>query len=383
MVLRPCPRCARPVTDLATRCPSCEVDLAAAPGTAVHEADPVRHPLERAAEEETDQRRGRSTAAVEPTSRWMRVGQVVAVLFCIASGFAAEDWAASGDGGESAEALGGVFGAVLAWMLMSALFLAWSRKTRRYIPFLAVAFAFLTASGRAQMDREEVARELTRTRGIAAALADTAGRSVVEGSSSAPPESEHAKLVWIMNRTLAELPAYEQEVARRHDFDPRNPPAAWVTPRYTASATSHPEVEQYWRGYHPYLKNYRDGLPGWLKSRVEVHAREAGVRSGALGSLLKGMSQGGAGLAESEALAWADSTASAALAYHRFLVSADARVSYDAAGDMAMFDLKADLARANALQDRVAKAAERLNQAQQAANRRGMQKVDSLATYVK
>lgn len=346
----------------------------------------MRHPFERAAAEETDQRRGRSTAAVEPTSRWMRVGQVLAVLFCIASGFASGEWGVilqTGDGGASAEALGGVIGAAVTPLLMSALFLAWSRKTRRYIPFLAVVIVFLSASGRAQMDREELDRELTRTRGMMTALADTSGRGVVDGPSPAPPESEHAKLVWIMNRALAELPAYEQEVARRHDLDPRNPPAAWGTPRYTASATSHPEVEQYWRGYHPYLKNYRDGLPGWLKSRVEVHAREAGVRSGALGSLLKGMSQAGAGLAESEALAWADSTASAALAYHRFLVSADARVSYDAAGDMAMFDLEADLARANVLQDRVAKAAERLNQAQQAANRRGMQKVDSLASYVK
>jgi hypothetical protein len=120
-----------------------------------------------------------------------------------------------------------------------------------------------------------------------------------------------------------------------------------------------------------------------LKSRVTAHAREAGVRSGMLRAYVEGMNRGVAGFAESEPLVWADSTASAALAYHRFLVSVDARVSYDAERDMAMFDREADLERANALNGRVASAAARLTRAQQGAMRRGMQQVDSLAVHLR
>jgi hypothetical protein len=278
------------------------------------------------------------TAPVRPTSPLMRAGQVLAVLFCLAGGF------------------------------------------------VVVAFMFMSAAGRAErasMRREEVDRELSRTRGIASALMDSADRDVGDGSSSAPPESQEAKLLWAMNRALAEIPEHMREVGGRHGIDPDNRPAAWGTSRYLAGATSHPEVERYWRGYRAYLADYREGFAGWLKSRTAAHAREAGVRSGALRAYVEGMDRSDLDVTQLESRAWADSTVSAALAYHRFLVSVDARVSYDAERNMAIFDREADLERANSLQRRVEKAVEMLNRARQAETRRGMQNLDSLAVHMK
>jgi hypothetical protein len=150
-----------------------------------------------------------------------------------------------------------------------------------------------------------------------------------------------------------------------------------------ASATSHPQVERYWRAYKAYLADFGEGYLAWLESRVTAHAREAGVHSRVLRGYVDGMREGGAGFAESEQLAWADSTATAALAYHRFLVSVDANVSYDAAQDMAMFDSEADLERANALQERVVNASATLIRAQEAGRRRSMHGLDSLAVKLR
>ncbi len=318
----------------------------------------------------------------------MRVGQVVAVLFCLAAGLLGADWEAMvprGDGVMEAHAAGNAMGHAIGWtsgpFLLSALFLVWFRSMRRYIPFLAAGFVVMSAAGRAGTRSAEVDRELSRTRGIMNALVDSGGPGM-EGSST-PPESQDGKLVWAMNRALAELPAYKEEVAARHGVDPDNLPAGWGTSRYMASASSHPEVERYWRAYRSYLADFREGYPGWLRSRVTTHGREAGVRSAVLRSYVAGMQEGGAGFAESEQLAWADSTATAALAYHRYLVSVDAGVSYDAAQDMAIFDSEADLARANALQERVVNASATLARAQEASRQRTMHGLDSLAVKLR
>lgn len=388
MPLRPCSRCARTVNDRVPRCPWCGADVAPA---AAHHPPATQYPP--AAQYPPERPAGGMypprpyTAPAGETSDAMRVGQVMAVLFCVGSGFLAADWGANAGGSHAAaEALGQAIGAAIAPFFLSALFLAWSRSTWRYIPFLAVAMVFISAVGRAGTStsagsgREEVDRELARTRGMVTAFAD-GGQG--DAPASAPPAGQKAKLVWAMNRALAEAPTHMQEVAGRHDVDPDVLPAAWGTARYMADAGSHPEVERYWLAYQAYLADYRESFPEWLHSRVEAHAREAGVRSRLLRSFLEGMDRGSAGIEFSQPLALADSTASTALAYHRFLVAVDARVSYDAAQDVATFDREADLERANALQARVTNMAELLNRSQRAAQRRGMQQVDSLAVHLR
>lgn len=389
MPLRPCPRCARTVNDRVPRCPWCGADVvpAAAAWPGAYPGAAVPYPPAWTEAGGTVQPGHSYTPPGNPVSPAMRVGQVLAVLFCVAGGFLAADWGAgSGGSHAAAEALGKAIGASIAPFLLSALFLAWSRSTRRYIPFLAAAFVMLSAAGRvgtgtsmgSGSGREEVDRELARTRGMVTAFADSGG-GVGDAPASAPPAGQKAKLVWAMNRALAEAPSHMREVAGRHRVDPDVLPAAWGTSRYMADAGSHPEVGRYWLAYQAYLADFRESFPGWLHSRVEAHGREAGVRSRLLRSFLEGMDRGSAAIEFSQPLALADSTATAALAYHRFLVSVDARASYDAAQDVAVFDREADLQRADALQARVTNMAELLNRAQRGAQRRSMQQVNSLA----
>jgi hypothetical protein len=362
------------VSDLAARCPRCQAELAPAAAPAPHPAAAMPYPP----------RQWPPAAHYPPPyaaperrpGPLLRAGQVLALLICLGSGFLVAQ------GEDSAELLGSAIGGGIAPLLLASLFLAWSRRTRPYIPFLALAFITLSAGGRAGTAREEVDRELARTRGMVNAFTDSAGPGALDGSASAPPESQRARLVWAMNQALAEVPEYKREVAARHGMDPDVPPAAWANARYMASATSHPEVGRYWQGYQAYLAEFKSGFAGWLTTRAGDHARRAGVRPGVLRGYLEGMNQG-VGMARSEPLAWADSTAAAALAYHRFLVSVDARISYDPARDLAMFERNADLERATALEARVKRAADALDRAQRAAMRRSMQQVDSLAVQLR
>jgi hypothetical protein len=274
-------------------------------------------------------------------------------------------------------------GYTLVAMLLAAVFLVWSRRTRPYVPFLGVGIALLSTMGNAASARDEqargdVEREVAQTRSIVSALADTTGTIVPVVDGSKPPRGERAVMVWAMNRALSELPAYKQELAARHGVDVDRLPPAWGTSRYMASASAHPDVGVYWEGYRAYLADFRREAPEWLQTRMVEHARQGGVRPAALRGYADGVREGVAG-SQMDVIDRAGETVAAALEYHRFLVAADARVSYDADRDMALFDNDADLERATRLQDRVTTAADALNRAEREQKNRTMQRLDSLA----
>jgi hypothetical protein len=77
----------------------------------------------------------------------------------------------------------------------------------------------------------------------------------------------------------------------------------------------------------------------------------------------------------------ADSVVAAALAFHRLLVSVDARVRYDAERDAALFDSDADLERVNRLQNRLEAVAAAAKRAKQERKERAREAVDSAAVY--
>jgi hypothetical protein len=86
--------------------------------------------------------------------------------------------------------------------------------------------------------------------------------------------------------------------------------------------------------------------------------------------------------AKMEANAREDSVAAIALETHRFLASVDARVSYSAKHDKALFDSDADLKRVNRLDRRLESAAAALRRAEQEHGVRAMQGLDSLAVFL-
>ncbi|HEU0052049.1 MAG TPA: hypothetical protein VFQ39_02685 [Longimicrobium sp.] len=371
MGLRPCPTCHARVSDLAPRCPACGAALVPAADPAPRYAQAPWPPPPH----------GEAPWPPPPPPRApgasMRTGMKIVLAFAII--FAVLNGLAGAEGESRAEMVGQVVGGALAPFLLAALFLAWSRKTRPWIPAAALAVTFFAFLGNAgDIGREGVNAELSRTRSLMSSLADSGNAGGVPGDAAAPPGgSQEAKLVWAMNRALAELPAYKTQVASRHGVDPDRLPAAWGTSRYMADASRHPEVERYWEGYRSYLADFRGSFRGWLETRIAEHARTAGVRARNMRAFTEGMGRG-AELAGTETLILADSTAAAALDYHRFLVSVDDRIEYDPGQDMAMFERDADLDRANALQRRVQLHSEALGRAQDAAMRRSLEQVDQL-----
>ena len=326
----------------------------------------------------------------------MRIAQGLAVLICLISGLTVAQ------GENAGEMMGSAMGGAAAPLALAALFLAWSHRTRPYIPFLAVAILFLGVIGNAdaaleERDRERIAsqederlareerdRELSQRRILVSAWMDSSGsgmRALPGGGTAAPPWDDRAALAWAVNRVIRELPAYRREVAARHGIDPDQPPSAWGTARYAANASAHPEVERFWRGYRAFHADYVEGMSGWLRARAREHVRAADVSPDMLEASMREVEEEADGL-EMEASEWADSAAAVGLEIHRFLVSADARVRYDGRRGKALFESDADLRRVNRLDRRFKAAVTALQRANQRHRENAMQELDSLAIYL-
>jgi len=365
MPLIHCPRCSSPVSDQAAACPRCGIAIApAATGT------PPQGVWEMQGYHVVP---GRAPTYRWGVARWLTLA--VAVLVSILAGIVGSE------GAPGAEGTGMIIGGALVPFMFAALFLAWTRRTRSYFPFAALALALMTLAGQVSNGREEVNREISQTRAQMNALQDSTSSFVPPSRASHPPTGQKGKAVWAINQALAEVPAHRAMIASRHGIDPDDLPAAWGTPQYMANAGSHPEVGRYWTAYRSYLAEYRSVHPTWLRSRIEHHARVAGMRPDILRSFRQGMAKSSTSQAE-EVYSLGDATAAAALELHRFLVSVDERVEYDAQRGKAIFESSAELERANELEGRVTAAARALTRAQQASVRHGRDMLDSLATVL-
>lgn len=306
--------------------------------------------------------------------RWLTL--VAAILVSILAGIA------GAEGAPGAEGAGMATGGALVPFTMAALFLVWTRRTRSYIPFAALGLAVMSLIGQLSGHRQEVDSEVSQTHAQLNALLDTTGDLVAPSASSRPPTSQDGKMIWALNQTLGEVSAHRAMIAAKHGIDPDSLPPAWGTAQYQANAASHPEVGRYWTAYRSFLAEYRTAYPAWLRARLGHHARVAGLRADVLRGFERGVAEGSTAQAE-EIYSLNDATAAAALEFHRFLVSVDARVQYDAESGRAMFTREADLARANELEGRVNTAAAALTRAQEANRQRGRARIDSLATTLR
>jgi hypothetical protein len=122
-------------------------------------------------------------------------------------------------------------------------------------------------------------------------------------------------------------------------------------------------------------------MPGWVRERATEHTRGAGVDPAMRDGYIEGAEEG-ARHAAMETNEREDSVAAVALETHRFLVSVDARVSYSARRDKALFESDADLERVNRLDRRLRAAAAALRRAEREDKKRVIQELDSLAVYL-
>jgi hypothetical protein len=311
-----CHHCGRPVVDTARFCAHCGGVLAPeAPG------------------------RGAPAAGLRPPGTVMRAAQGIAIAACTFV-----QWI-------FAPNIGTAIFIVLLLLGLGMLFLGWSRKTRRYIPFAALGFTlvFLLGVGAQAADRAELDEQVAGLR-AAAPWDSTAAASPDSLAPTPPPRGVDAKKVWVMRRLAEDGPAYLQTIRERHGVHSAEPLDATLTPRYTADAGSHPEVGRYWEAHAAALAEIRQRYPGWAEARMVELAGEADLPRQYIAGMREGFRERAG--EELEMFTAMEELGAAGLAYHRSLVSVDARVNYEAERDAAVFDSDAERTRTRELRER-------------------------------
>jgi hypothetical protein len=231
-------------------------------------------------------------------------------------------------------------------LMASVLLLVWHPRTRRLIPAGALLIVAVWYVG---LSAAEWRWERAAGPGQGSAFREgTRGRPEA-GAATAPSRSGRG-LAWVSSRYEAELERFSSAAAVRAGVELAEPPLAWHTAGYAAAASQHPDVERYWKRDAAFTGEMRRTLPAWSDSTLRALAREGGMTGPQVDAVLKGREGGMAAPAR-----WALQQAadSAALAYHRYLVSIDDRVSYDAGSDRAIFARPAELGRAKLLEQRM------------------------------
>lgn len=278
----------------------------------------------------------------------MRVAQGIAIAVCMIV-----QWMFAPD-------IGTAIFTVLLLLGIGMLFLGWSRKTRRYVPFVALAITLLFLMGLNADDRER--DEQVAGLRAAAPWDSTAAASAASLAPTPPPQGVDARKAWVIRRLAEDAPAYLQAIRERHGVHSAEPLAATRTPRYAADAGSHPEVGRYWEGHAAALAEIRQRYPGWAEARMVELAGEANLPRQYIAGMREGFRERAG--EEVEMFTAMDELGAAGLAYHRYLVSVDERVHYDAGRDAAVFDSDAELARTNELNARLKAAAAAVERAQ-------------------
>jgi hypothetical protein len=236
-----------------------------------------------------------------------------------------------------------VMAAVL--LMLVSLLLVWSRRTRPFIPFVALALV----------------GGISLMRAVATDLAAFAQRRMMERRMAASGNGsgqvglnaflQGAEGGWDgcpVERVKPAFVEYQGQVAARLEWDPNATPSAWPTPRYVAAAGEHPEVGRYMAGLRDFAEEMRGRSPEWLGEHMAEAARSAGRSEAQVHAML--LQCAGGPFREIEQY-WVlqKAAAEAGLEYHRYLVSVDARVRYDARLRTAVFDRERDLERARRL----------------------------------
>jgi hypothetical protein len=289
---------------------------------------------------------------------WLRAGQALALAAAVGIAMVGVAFAPGYDETFSITLAVAVVITGIALMVVSA-FLGWWRASRPFIPFAGLVFVgFITFArmvfagvvGYEQARRAEMDEQVAGFREAASSLTDTVD-AFTGGDPGPPPSGAKARELWVLRRFMRELDRHLREVGERRGVEAQDAPEVFNTARYVAAAGSHPEVGRYWEGRSGYAGELEGTLPAWTDSTLRALCREAGMTRPQVDRVLA--QRGEAAAHGPDRWALERQVADAALAYHRFLVSVDGRVSYDARRDRAMFDLQDELDRANLLEQRM------------------------------
>lgn len=230
---------------------------------------------------------------------------------------------------------------------VSALLLRWHPRTRRHI---AAGALLITAVWTIALSAEGWSKKRMASPGEGAAFR--------EAPPGRPGSGTGGGIAWVGSHYEAALQRFANATAVRAGVELAEPPLAWQTARYASAASRYPDVERYWKREAAYAGEMRRRLPAWSDSTLRALGREGRITGPQVDAMLKGRD---GGVAAPERWALEQAVDSAALAYHRYLVSIDARVSYDATHDRLVFDRQAELDRVDFLEQRMQAAERELN----------------------
>lgn len=251
-------------------------------------------------------------------------------------------------------ARGQVFGAGLGMLLgtyaLAAVFLAWSARTRKFIPGTAFCLALLSFVGR--LGSLEAAAETDAQFAAMQRWADSLGTAHF-AEEDAPPQSTEARMAWASRMAVQDMVEHIQERQRAHGFHPDTVPAAMGTPEYLANARAHPEIREYFTRQQAFLQELDTTEMSVLRDRMEFRVLQSGLR----GRVAEEMMEGVRASTDSLPDRWRQRSANhlalaaAALEMHDFLVRVDTRVHLDREANVARFARRSEHNRFVALAD--------------------------------
>jgi hypothetical protein len=247
------------------------------------------------------------------------------------------------------EIIGGGIGALLFTYLLAALFLAWSKRTRRFIPGTAFAFALMTAldeTGGTESAGEKEAQLASMQR-----WADSLGTSHF-AEEDAPPRSTDGRMAWATRKTLEDMVEHTQARQRAHGFHPDTFPVAWGTAEYVANARKHPEIREYFTRQQAFIQEMDSTEMTVLRDRMEFRLLQSGLRGRVVEDVLAEMRADSLSAEGRRRSANEISLVTAGLEMHDFLVRVDARVHLDPEDGLAQFDRRSEHNRLIELSDR-------------------------------
>lgn len=247
--------------------------------------------------------------------------------------------------------LGAGLGMLLGSYLMAAVFLAWSRRTRRFIPGTAFCLALLSFLGRT--GSMEAAGETEAQFAAMQRWADSLGTANL-AEEDAPPSTTEARMAWVTRMALQDMAEHVRARQEAHGIHADTFPAAWGTAEYLADARAHPEVRAYFTAYRSYLQELDSTEMSVLRDRAEFRMLQSGLRGQVLDAMRASVRASTDSLSESfrqrsiDELAWVNT----ALELHDFLVRVDARVHLDREAGLARFARRSEQNRAVELSER-------------------------------
>lgn len=230
--------------------------------------------------------------------------------------------------------IGGGIGAVVSTYMIAALLLAWSRRTRRFVPGTAFTLALVTSAGK-----------LTSPD-----AAGSAGAQPGAFTANDPPSLEtRARVDLAGQRARDDMEAHLRVVAARHGVDPAGAPPEWLSPAYIADARKHPRVHDYFTRYRQYLHEADSTSQTVFIDALRMRLwQESGLKRTEMDEILNAVREDLAREAPAMRLRSRNEHAliTAALDLHAYLEGVDPRVDLDEAENVARFARDAERVRA-------------------------------------